>query len=67
MELDYSRRAEDAHMARLVQHDISHKKGDGGGKAFAKRIKEWMRVGSGRPAHNDGEDLAQALGQWGDS
>lgn len=67
MQLDYSRRAEDAHMARLVQHDLSQKKGDGGGKAFSKRLKEWLRIGTGRTSHHDGEDLAQALGQWGAS
>lgn len=62
MELDYTRRAENAQMARLVQHDISHKKGDKGGASFTKMLKAWTRAGSGKPDHNTGEDFAAAFG-----
>lgn len=62
MEMDYSRRAEDAHMARLVQHDISHKKGDNGGASYKKLQKAWTRFADGRPEKNDGDDFAAAMG-----
>lgn len=44
--MDYERRAEDAQMARLVQHDVSHKKGDGGGKSYRSMLKRWIGLAS---------------------
>lgn len=63
IKLDAMRKAEDANTARLVQHDVSHKKGDGGGSAFKKHLKDLARIAQGQAEHNDAKSFAKAIGQ----
>jgi ribosomal protein L12E/L44/L45/RPP1/RPP2 len=54
MELDYSRRVEDARMARMVQHAE--------GKDFKKAIEGWSKAAGTSGPHKDADDLISALG-----